>query len=69
MRPRAPRRRCSWQRRRVVEVLDRWREVRAWWEEGSSIDRLVFKVLLAGGPVVEVARERSGEWLLVGVVD
>ena len=24
-------RRCSWRRRRVVEVLMRWREVRSWW--------------------------------------
>ncbi len=69
VRPRARRRRCSWRRRRVVKVLDRWREVRAWWEEENGIDRLVFKVLLAGGPVVEVARERSGAWFLVGVFD
>lgn len=56
-------------RRRVIEVLARWREVRGWWDENRRVDRLVFRVLLSGGSVVEVARERSGQWLLVGVVD
>jgi hypothetical protein len=56
-------------RRRVVEVLERWREVRAWWDEEAGTDRLVFRVLLAGGTVAELALERPGGWLLVGVVD
>ncbi len=56
-------------RRRVVRVLERWREVRAWWDEETRIDRLVFRVLLAGGVVAELALERSGGWFLVGVAD
>lgn len=62
------RRKGSW--RRVVEVLDRWREVRGWWDEGG-VDRRVYRVLLAGGVVADLAREWSGAggWLLVGVAD
>ena len=57
-------------KRRVVRVLERWREIGSWWEAEGGVDRLVFRVLLAGGPVVDLALERtSGEWLLVGVVD
>ncbi len=55
----------------VVEVLDRWREVQGWWGEGG-VDRRVYRVLLAGGVVVDLARERRGGskgWLLVGVAD
>jgi hypothetical protein len=62
-------RRCSWKRRRVVEILDRWREVGWWWDEDRQVDRLVFRVLLSGGIVVDLARERSGGWFLVGMVD
>lgn len=58
---------CS-RRRRVVEVLDRWREVRGWWDEDLRVDRAVFRVLLSDGAVVDLAWERSG-WSLVGVVD
>ncbi len=56
-------------RRRVVRVLERWREVRAWWDEEASTDRLLFRVLLAGGAVAELALERSGGWFLVAVAD
>jgi len=64
------RRKGSLRERRVVKVLERWREVALWWEAGGGVDRLVFRVLLAGGAVVDLALERvSGEWLLVGVVD
>jgi hypothetical protein len=56
-------------RRQVVEVLERWREVRSWWDEEARTDRLVFRVLLAGGAVAELALERSGGWFLVGVAD
>ncbi|MCA1716756.1 MAG: hypothetical protein LC781_07815 [Actinobacteria bacterium] len=64
-------RRChpSWKRRRVEKVLDRWRRVGGWWDADRSVDRVVFRVLLSGGAVVDLARERSGDWLLVGVVD
>ena len=54
-----------------MEVLDRWREVRGWWGEGG-VDRRVYRVLLAGGVVVDLTREHrdgSEEWLLVGVAD
>ena len=63
-------RRCSfWRRRRVVKVVDRWREVGWWWHEDRRKDRLVFRVILSGGGVVDLTRERSGGWFLVGVVD
>jgi hypothetical protein len=64
-------RRCrsSWTRRHVEKVLDRWRRVDGWWDADRLVDRVVFRVLLSGGVVVDLARERSGDWLLVGVVD
>ena len=62
-------RRCSWGKRRVIEILDRWREVGEWWNEERAADRLVFRVLLSGDTVVTLARERSGGWYLMGVVD
>ncbi len=61
--------RCSWRRRHVVEVLARWRCVRSWWNPQERVDRLMFRVLVAGGAVVDLALERSGGWLLAGVVD
>ncbi len=61
--------RCRWKRSVVVRVLDRWREICNWWDEERYTDRLIFRVLLTGGAVVDLARERTGEWLLVGVVD
>ena len=62
-------RRCSRQREWVVEVLDRWREVGGWWDEERYVDRVLFRVLLSGGAVVDLARQRSGGWFLVGVAD
>jgi hypothetical protein len=62
-------RRRSWRRSKVLEVVDRWREVREWWDEDRHADRFVFRVLLCGGAVVDLARERFGGWSLVGVVD
>jgi hypothetical protein len=64
------RRKGSLRKRRVVRVLERWREVGPWWEAERRVDRLVFRVLLAGGAVMDLALERaSGEWLVAGVVD
>jgi hypothetical protein len=65
------RRRCCscWRRQRVDKVLDHWRRVSRWWDEDRHVDRMVFRVLLSGGAVVDLARERSGGWFLVGVVD
>lgn len=60
-------RRCR-KERKIVEVLCRWREVAAWWDEERAIDQVVVRVLLSDGAVVDLARERSG-WFLVGVVD
>ena len=56
-------------RRRVLKVLERWREVKEWWDRDRCKDRFIFRVLLCGGVVVDLAREKSGGWLLVGVVD
>ena len=56
-------------RRRVLEILERWREVEAWWDDERCKDRFIFRVLLSGGVVVDLAREKSGGWLLVGVAD
>lgn len=61
--------RCSWRRERVVEVLDRWRCVHSWWDRQEQVDRLLFRVLLSGGAVVDLALERPDRWLLAGVVD
>lgn len=63
-------RRCSWRKRRVVEVVARWRDVRCWWsDEEQRVNRLLFRVVVSGGEVVDLALDRSGAWTLVGVVD
>ena len=62
------RRRCRKQRR-VVEVLGRWREVRAWWDEERAKDRTLARVLLSDGGVVDLAKENDGKWFLIGVTD
>jgi hypothetical protein len=62
------RRRCC-KRCNVVEVLDRWREVRAWWDETRAKNRSLVRVILSDGSVVDLAREDGGEWFLVGVTD
>ena len=64
-------RRCrpSWRRRRVEKILDRWRWVVDWWDANRSVDRVFFRVLLSDGAVVDLARECSGGWFLVGIVD
>ncbi len=59
------RRRC----RRIVEVLGRWREVGAWWDEERATDRELFRVLLSDGSVVDLARENGEGWFLVGTPD
>lgn len=61
-------RRCPWRRRRVAEVLDRWREVGGWWGK-EGVDRMFFRMSLSGGLVVDLALERSVGWFLAGVVD
>ena len=60
-------RKCS-EKRWVVEVLDRWRETQAWWDEDAAVDRTLVRVLLSDGAVVDLAREGSG-WFLAGVAD
>ena len=74
VRPGASRRACrgtpGFAKRRVARVLERWREVRGWWEPGRRVDRFVFRLLLSGGVVVDVALERTtGQWLWVGALD
>lgn len=59
-------------KRRVVRVLERWRDVGWWWDSEGCVNWFVFRVLLEGhsGAVVDLALEvESGEWLLVGAVD
>ncbi len=67
-RGRRPASRC-----RVARVVERWREVRGWWEPGWGADRLCFRVQLSDGAVVDLALDRSGEragsWSLVRVLD
>jgi hypothetical protein len=62
------RRRCR-RERRIVEILGRWREVRAWWDEEQATDRRLFRVLLSDGSVVDLAWENGKEWFLVGTLD
>jgi integrase len=62
------RRRCR-KRRHVVEVLGRWREVRAWWDETRAKNRSLARLLLSDGSVIDLARENGGEWFLVGIMD
>jgi hypothetical protein len=62
------RRRCR-KKQHVVEVLGRWREVRAWWDEKRAKDRDLTRVLLSDGGVVDLAQEDDGKWFLAGVTD
>jgi hypothetical protein len=62
------RRRCR-KGRHVVEILGRWREVRAWWDEERARERSLVRVLLSDDSVVDLARENDGAWFLVGVMD
>ena len=65
-------RRSRTRKRRVARVIERWREVRCWWEPEGGTDRLLFRVLLAGrqgGVVVDVALDRRYGWSLVRVLD
>ena len=61
-------RRCV-ARRRISGVIERWREVRRWWEPNRGADRLCFRLRLSDGAVVDVALDRSGSWSLVRVHD
>ncbi|MGB3633596.1 MAG: hypothetical protein WA982_06115 [Rubrobacteraceae bacterium] len=65
--------RSQWRRRtrkrRVARVIERWREVRCWWEPEGGTDRLLFRVLLSGGVVADVALDRRYGWSLVRVLD
>jgi hypothetical protein len=65
----SPERRRHRKQRHVVEVLGRWREVRAWWDEERAKNRSLARVLLSDGGVVDLAQENDGEWFLVGVTD
>jgi len=60
-------------RKLVVGLVERWREVRNWWEGAGATDVYVYRFVLAGGSVVDVARDPHvkgvGEWTLVGIVD
>ena len=56
-------------RRRVSGVIERWREVRRWWEPDRGTDRLCFRLRLSDGAVVDAALDRSGSWSLLRVHD
>ena len=56
-------------RRRVSGVIERWREVRRWWEPERGTDRLCFRLQLSDGSVVDTALDRSGSWSLLRVHD
>ena len=58
--------RCSQRRSRALEVLDHWGEVKDWWDADRRIGRVIFWVFWSG-VVADLARERSGGWLLIGV--
>ncbi len=67
-----PGRRCRRRRARrsrVERVIERWREVRGWWEPGRGADRLCFRVQLSGGSVLDLALDRAGSWTLLRVLD
>ena len=67
-----PGRRCRRRRARrsrVERVIERWREVRRWWEPRRETDRLCFRLQLSGGAVVDVALDRSGSWSFLRVHD
>lgn len=71
---RGPERGSITRKGRVMELLDRWREVGRWWDEEAAVDRSIFRVLLSCGSVVDLARERRDggdpeRWFLVGVED
>jgi hypothetical protein len=61
--------------RRIVRVLECWREVREWWSSDGGRGAALYRVELSGGAseqmlVLDLARDLgSSEWTLVGVVD
>lgn len=61
-------RRCSWRKRRIVEIVARWRDVRRWWSD-DPVDRFLFRVSIGNGELVDLALDRARGWLLVGVLD
>lgn len=54
---------------RVARVVESWREMRDWWEPEGGTDRLLFRVLLAGGVVADVALDRRYGWSLLRILD
>lgn len=69
VRPGCGRRRRRTTKRRVARVIERWQEVRGWWDPGGGTDRLLFRVLLSGGLVADLALDRRYGWSLVRVLD
>ena len=68
-RPGCRHRRRRARRSRVERVVERWREMRGWWEPGQGADRLCFRVQLSDGVVVDLALDRAGSWALLRVLD
>ncbi|HEX6988774.1 MAG TPA: DUF6504 family protein [Bacillota bacterium] len=55
-------------RRRVVRVLDSWREIGEWWD--GKGERTVYRVETDGGGVFELDyRHRDGGWFLYRAYD
>ena len=56
-------RRCSVRSGAIRRVVESWREVCGWWEEGGGLDFVVYRVELSYGAVVDLAHDRSGDRL------
>ncbi|ADU50190.1 hypothetical protein Tmar_0065 [Thermaerobacter marianensis DSM 12885] len=57
-------------RRRVVEILDEWRELGRWWEGDPPEERYVYRVRTEDGGVYEIEYRRpAGRWFLYKVWD
>ncbi len=69
VKPECRRQRGRTKKSRVKRVIGRWREVRDWWRPEGGTDRLLFRVMLSGESVVDVALERGYGWSLVRVLD
>lgn len=52
-----------------VRVIGTWRLATRWWETGTAVDRVYFRVQTADQQVFEVYRERAGMGMGTGIAD